>query len=229
MDDFRRGHGVPLIRPMIRLLFLFLVIMTSVASQQGKPKSLLIGSIQGIALDGDGKPLAGAIVYGLPEEEMRKEFDATSDNGGKFVINDLPEGNVYVSAYKESAWYPRDFFSLFTSPGDKTPIKVAVRAGETTRNITIQLGQRSARLNLEITDQDGKPLEEGVGLHFRRPDQAGQPFSTSAKANESLLVPAVPFRLTVEAKGYKPWHTDGLITLKPEETRSLSIRLELVE
>jgi hypothetical protein len=141
-----------------RLLFVFLVMVTSVASQQGKPKPLPIGSIQGIVLDGDGKPLAGAIVYGLPEQEMRREFDATSDAAGKFVIKDLPEGDVYVSAYKESAWYPRNFYSFFMSADEQPPNKVAVKAGETTTGVTIHLGQRAARLNLEITDQNGGPF-----------------------------------------------------------------------
>lgn len=226
MDGLQRGHSVPLIRKLMLVSGLLLVLLAAVASQQSKPT---IGSIQGIVFDGDGKPLAGATVYGLPEQNMDREFDATSDAAGKFVLNDLPVGDVYVSAFKESAWYPRDFFAFFMSASEKPPNKVTVKAGETTKGVIIQLGQRAARLNLEITDQNGKLLEQGVALNFTRPDQPERPFSSSATAKESLLVPAVPFRLTVEAKGYKPWRTGGLLILKPEETRSLSIRLEPVE
>jgi carboxypeptidase family protein len=204
---------------------LLLVFLATVASQQSKST---IGSIQGIVFDGNGKPLAGATVYGLPEQNMNREVDATSDAAGRFVLSELPEGDVYVSAFKESAWYPCNFFAFFLSPGGNTPNKVAVKAGETTKGVAIQLGQRAARLNLEIMDQNGKPIEEGVALTFTRPDQPG-PFSSGSTGKESFLVPAVPFRLTVEAKGFKPWRTDGLLVLKPEETRQLSIRLEPVE
>ena len=48
-----------------------------------------------------------------------------------------------------------------------------------------------------------------------------------------ILVPSVPFRLTVDADGYEPWHYGGvnwqgkagLMTLKSGETLSLTVRL----
>jgi hypothetical protein len=50
---------------------------------------------------------------------------------------------------------------------------------------------------------------------------------------KSMMVPAVPFRVTVDAEGYDTWHYGGanwqgkagLITLKSGQTMSLAVRL----
>ena len=226
MDELRIRDRILLMRRFtLALAFSAVLATTGVPRQQGGSKPPAVGSIEGIVLEGNGKPLSGATVYALPENDMTKQFHTITGDAGKFILDGLPEGGAYLSAFKERDGYPYNFFSFFLSPGEKTP-RVNVRAGEIIKGVTIQLGQRSARLNLEITDQNGKLLNEGVELTFRRPDLPGD-YSRGANTEESLLVPPVPFRLTVGVKGYKPWHI--LLSLKPEETRSLSIRLALVE
>jgi len=189
------------------------------------------GSIEGTVLDGNGVPLHHAVVYALPEEEMLKPIFVTTDETGKFILKDIPAGNVYVSAYKESDGYPYNFFSFFAMPGEQKP-KVEVKSGETTKDVVVHLGAKAAYLNILIANEQGDPLDEGVQLIFTRLDVPGY-YQTAVKTRKSLQVPPVPFRLRAEAKGYETWHyggekwegNEGLISLKSGESLSVSIRL----
>jgi hypothetical protein len=189
------------------------------------------GSIEGIVLDGNGVPLGHAVTYALPEQNMLKPISVTADETGRFLLKDVPAGIVYISAFKESAGYPYNFFSFFIMPGERMP-KVEVKSGETTKDVVVQLGAKAAHLSIEITDNQGQPLDRDVQLIFTRPDIPGN-FQTSAKASKSLQVPPVPFRLTAEAAGYETWHyggakwedKEGLISLKSEESFNVSIQM----
>ena len=77
--------------------------------------------MQGSILDREGVPVARAIVYALPEQEMSKPIFATADDEGKFILKDIPAGHAYISAYKESDGYPYNFFSFFIMPGERMP------------------------------------------------------------------------------------------------------------
>jgi hypothetical protein len=190
------------------------------------------GSVEGIVLDGERKPLAGATVFiGTLAKGPRTRTDAE----GKFVLRDVPIGNVGLDAYKESDGYPYNMFSFFLIPGQHLP-KFDVIAGETVKNVVIHLGPKAACLRLQITDESGHPIN--ASLSFSRPDlgQRGD-YRRSTEANDVILVPPVPFRFTVEATGFQPWHYgaerwqdgNGLITLKSGETRTLAVRLRKTE
>jgi hypothetical protein len=182
------------------------------------------GSVEGIVLDGEGKPLAEATIFvGTLLNGPRTK--TTSE--GKFTLRDVPAGRVGLQAYKESDGYPYNMFSFFRMPGEQLT-KFDVAAGETVKNVVIHLGAKAAYLKLEVTDEDGLPVS--AGLSFSRPDlgRYGN-YERSAKASDVILVPPVPFRLTVEAKGFQPWHyhseESDLISLKSGETLFLPIRL----
>jgi hypothetical protein len=185
-----------------------------------------------MVLDGNGKALPGAMVYGLPGENMREQIRTTADASGRFMLEKLPVGDVYLHAYKEDDGYPDSMFAFYRT-SEHEWVKVSVSAGKTIRDITIQLGVRAAHLSIALTNEDGSSLNEGAQLIFTRSDMPG-PYRRGVSAKESLMVPAVPFRLTVEADGYEPWHyggkewqnTAGLITLKSGETLDLSVQLQ---
>jgi hypothetical protein len=214
----------------MRYLFAVALLVT-VAAHGQVDKASGLGSAIGVVLDNAGRPLAGATVYALPEEDMTKQIRTTSDAAGRFTLAGLPAGGVYLDAFKESDGYPYGFFSFYLSPGQRTPLKIKVTAGKATPNVVIQLGLRAAYIQLDVRDEDGTPVNGGVS--FDRPDTRG-PYTRSANATELLMVPPVPLRLTFEAAGYLPWHyggprwqgKEGLITLKSGETLRLSIRLK---
>jgi hypothetical protein len=219
------------------LVILFLVLPIPSFSQTAIPPGL--GSIEGVVLDDAGKPISGATVYGLPEQDMRKGIFATSDTAGKFTLQDVPTGNAYLHAFKESEGYPNNFYAFYYVKTAHSPVKVEIKPGEAT-DITIQLGPKAAYLQVDATDEKGMPVP--VGYQLDRDDVRG-PFITDVSTdprlvgggfiNGVMLVPPVPFRLTVFADGYEPWHYGGakwqgkrgLITLKSGHTLSLRVQL----
>jgi hypothetical protein len=192
------------------------------------------GSIAGVVLEQTGTPLADATVFALPEQDMRRQIRTQTDAQGRFVLKNLPVGGAYIHAYKESAGYPYSFFAFFAMPGQEPPPKVDVRPGQTTTGVTIRMGVKAAALKLKITDSTGAPLTASAA--FERPDM-GRPgnYSTGLEAEQVLLVPPVPFRMTVRRDGYADWRyigSDwrepvGLVSLRPGETRELAIVLQL--
>jgi hypothetical protein len=185
-------------------------------------QSAAIGSIHGLVLRQDGQPLSDATILGLPEEDMRRQIRTTTDNQGKFLLENVPAGLVYVHAFKESDWYPYNFFSFFSGP--ETPLRVRVEAGRTSEKAVIHLGPPAGALNIEVFDQNGAPLPEGVNLVFRRDDIPGDYRRGANASTRLLLVPAVPFHLTVEAQGYQPWHS-GVLTPEPQKALDIALRM----
>jgi hypothetical protein len=186
--------------------------------------------VRGTVVDSGNQPLAGASVFGISESNARREIRAMTNSYGQFSLSHVPVGTLYVDAYKESAGHPYSFFSFFKV--DDRPVKVSVVEGVLTNDVVIRLGAKAARLHLEITDANDSRPAGGINLVFSRDDMPGE-YRTSARANESLLVPAIPFRFSVEVPGFKPWHyggdawkdNSGLVVLKPDESKTIVIRL----
>jgi hypothetical protein len=205
------------------------IALTFTLASQAQISSPATGSVEGTVLDGEGKPLPGATVFvGTLAKGPRTKTDA----GGRFRLNGLSAGNIGLLAYKESDGYPYDMFSFFLMPGEQIP-KLDVAAGETVRGVVIHLGARAAYLKLEVTDESGLPVDSN--LSFSRPDLGRYgDYRRSAKANDVILVPPVPFRLTIEAEDFEPWHyggadwqtAKGLVRLKSGEVLALSIHLQ---
>lgn len=213
------------------LLILIPLLLIAPAAQEPAPSSSSSrGSVSGIVLDENGKPLSEATVYAVLEADFKRQFHTQSNDKGEFTLGNLPEGLVYLSGFKENDGYPYDFFSFFASPGQNTPVKVQIKGGESEKNVRIQLGEKAARINIEIITKGGKPFQGSAGLVFTRPDQPGRPYNRGTGSFESLLVPAVPFHLMVLADGYKDWHyggnPSGLISLRPGDVFAVSVRLE---
>ncbi len=211
---------------------LYALLLCTLPSPSQTAADSSTGSVQGMVLDDNGKPLAGAVVYGLPSENMQEQIRTTADASGRFMLERLPVGDVHLHAYKEDDGYPDSTFAFYRT-SEHEWMRVSVRSGKTIRDITIQLGVRAAHLNIALTNEDGSSLNDGAQLVFTRSDMPG-PYRRGVSAKESLMVPAVPFRLTVEADGYEPWHYGGkewqsiagLITLKSGETLDLSVQLQ---
>jgi hypothetical protein len=211
---------------MLRSVAIAIILILPGIAQVSPPNA---GSVEGLVLDGDGKSLADATVFvGTLANGPRTK----TDPDGRFRLSGLPVGSVGLQAFKESDGYPYNMFSFFLVPGEQL-LKVDVAAGETLRNVVIHLGAKAAYLKLHVTDEAGVPVN--AGLSFSRPDlgQYGD-YERSATANDVILVPPVPFRLTVEEKGFQPWHyggerwqnQEGLINLKSGESKILNIKLK---
>ncbi len=206
------------------------MIMAASAVAQ-TPQIATSGSVEGVVLDGQDKPIPDANVYALPEQDMRHPVaSTTTDSVGKFSLHDLPAVVVYVYAYKESDWYPHTFARFFALPNDRSLVSVKVEAGQVITGVNLKRAAKAARLKVNVTDENGMRL--GGEVAFERPDQPGE-YSKGINGEVSMLVPPMPFRLTVRVIGYEEWHygranwkgKDGLITLKSGQTLSLSVKL----
>ncbi len=202
------------------------VLAFSAALQAGRGTS---GSVAGVVLDGEGRPLAEATVFiGTLANSPR----AVTDADGRFKLDSVPAGLVGLNAFKESAGYPYDMFSFYLMPGARLP-KFELAEGETRPNVIIQLGAKAAYLRLYVTTQNGLPID--TSLSFSRPDLGRYgDYQRGAKSGDVIPVPPVPFRLTVSAHGFRIWHygaedgraSDALISLKSGQVKTIAVTLE---
>ena len=215
------------------VLFLLAVCHNVSAQDEANP-----GSIEGIVLEENGNPLKAATVYVCT---LAHTPWATTDETGRFLLKNVPSyDDLGVCAFKASEGYPYNLFSFYIMPGAKMP-HVAVRPSETTTGVVIQMGAKAAKLRVSISDGNGSPVAANLGfsrpdLDLARPDVQGYgDYGSSIPPGGEILVPPVPFRLTVEADGYEPWHYasetdphDDMIRPKSGETITLVVKLARV-
>ncbi len=216
----------------MKFMLVSLTALTLFSFQEvGRP---LRGTIKGVVRELNGGPIRGATVYAYYQDNMRKRTtDVITDSNGKFVLSDLLPGVLYVRAYKENAGFPDTFFSFFDLKDNRKASQlVTVEAGKTSNEVVIELGPKYGTLRLSIQDEQGNPIDGS--LKFVREDDPDHPYWRGVNAVGDYLVPPVPFRLEIEAKGYQKWYyNDGknrrdsnLIKLQSDETVSLMVRLK---
>jgi hypothetical protein len=211
---------------MARRVLVFALLFSAWAAAQGPPAPAF-GAVQGVVIDQKGKPVVDASVYCTPCAHPPTRPSTTSDSQGRFLLEGVSPGpEVFLSAFKESDGYPYNFFAFFSTSGAENP-KVKVEAGKTTSGVSIQL-TKAATLDLEITDHLGATIHaDDLGLAFTRVDhpEYGLFREGAGSPHFSMLVPAAPFRFTVEAKGYGPWASDFL-NPKSGEVIKLTVHLD---
>ena len=183
------------------------------------------GSIQGTVFDEKGKPLANAIVYALPEQNKSTQIQVRTftDAQGKFLLRDIPLGKVSVDAFKESDGYPYNYFPFF-NPETRSQPQVEVTSPEVPVQLDIKLAPKAGLLSLNVKDQRGKAIDGSIELTFSR-SGLREDFRVIVTAQNTILVPALPFRFSVTAKGYQPWQS-GLISLRSNELLKVDVKLE---
>jgi hypothetical protein len=223
----------------VNLLSVLIFVVATICIAQST-KDDVWGYVDGVVVDGDGKPLSGAIITAYCHTQrltpdgkawIRPVTQYLADEEGRFNNLKFPEGEVWLLAHKDSEGYPYAFFAFYLMPGQEFPT-VKIKAGETTKGVVLRVGVKAAHIKYEAIDaDDGKSVSGGFTL--QRLDQL--PYQTSEPPNRDLLVPPAPFRMTFDgAKGYKPWHyggdnwqgKEGIISLKSGEVLNLTIRLE---
>lgn len=188
----------------------------------GQPPEKLAAA-EGIVLDDSGRPLADATVFALPQRDMRSQLRTMTDREGRFHLERIPAGHLYLDAYKESDGFPYSFFAFFKTI-DGLPIEIDAKEG-ITANVVIRLGPKAAVLKLEAVDQSGQTVTRDATLKFTRPDMPTRgDYSVGAMLPSASLVPPVPFRLTVEVEGYQAWHSE-LTVPRSGETIDLHAQL----
>src|SRR6266545_82118 len=200
------------------------------------------GAIQGRVLNPEGRPVSGAEVHALRSDLTTGKLPAAyTDNRGRFLIEDLIPGRYTVSAAKNEDGYPNTS-SAFHSFGRVNAPQVSVDSQKVTPGIVIRLGPKAARLVGYIVDvETNKAIQnlQNVQVTLRRVDHPDYAYSTgpNLEGRFDLLVPSVPFTISVKALGYEVWHyrKDGskeqaeALQLAPNTTKQLIISLRPIK
>jgi hypothetical protein len=118
------------------------VVLDLVASANG-------GSVDGVAVDSKGEPVANAVIVAVPESRLRGHVEryrkTVSDQGGRFALHGIAPGDYTVLAWESvegEAYYNPEFFKTYEAQGS------ALRVGEGDR--------KSLRLEV-IADGEEQP------------------------------------------------------------------------
>jgi protocatechuate 3,4-dioxygenase beta subunit len=88
------------------------------------------GGVDGVAVDAEGKPLAGATVVLVPEPGLRRRYDlfrdAATDQNGRFEFKTVPPGEYKLFAWDDvepGVWHDPDFLKNFEKQGRPVSVK----------------------------------------------------------------------------------------------------------
>jgi Carboxypeptidase regulatory-like domain len=181
-------------------------------------------TIEGVVRDLQGNPVPQATLWAFDSKERPRNFESSTDSNGKFVFRSLPPDTYKIYAFKESAGFPYSFFFFFATSG-KERRTVTIAAGQTIRDVVLELGPKHPTLRVTILNEQGETNQ--ASLQFIRRDYPNFPYSRSAaETGDSYLVPPnIPFRVVVKADGYAPWSSEWM-SVKSDETLSITARLK---
>ena len=168
------------------------------------------GVIEGDVVDPNGKPVEGAYVYSVGNEEGKRPLAGrwppgpvtTTDTEGRFVLlHVLPDNPVSVYSSKASESFADDGgLSVFLLPSSKIP-RVEVKVGQPV-NITIQLATKMGRIQFYVRDANSKELVHGI---FMQSCRRGTPAKycvggmSGASDYTTLISPGVGLSIQIEA------------------------------
>ena len=217
-------------------------VLLSLSASNGAPQSEQktspgFGAVAGQVIDSRSKqPVADATV--LAERDDVDGADkiphATTDEGGRFFMNDVPPGQYVIAASKEQDNYPNADSRALAADLAVLP-KISVREGETTSAITVPV-EKGGRLRGVIMDsQTRAPVVQSI-IRLTRADNTRLWLRTGPDINGhfQFVVPARPFFLEVSAIGYGLWtfqgnlgrEGKGALQVAAESTKELTIVLE---
>jgi hypothetical protein len=153
------------------ILTLLLLSFMAQISDSPKPQDLGVpeyGSIQGVVVDPQGKPVDGAYVYAVGDAEGKFPLagrwpggtSTTTNSEGKFVVGHVVDNPVSVWASKESDYYAGGgSFSMGLVPSFNTPKVegVELKPGQAVA-VRLQLAKKAGKIKLYVRDADTKEL-----------------------------------------------------------------------
>jgi uncharacterized GH25 family protein len=180
-------------------------------------------SISGIVVDVNDKPMANAEVYVSGQGQQYRQ--GTTDAQGKFTIDKLCEGQVYVNANVRS---DRTYLhgNVSAKSGD-TDVKVVVGAPERAGEMADIANQPAGTLEVVITDD----ANEGVGgaqVNVREKD--GDRWKNSVSDKNGIaslkLLPGEYELAEIRKEGYSSLKERQTVTIEVGKTVRLEIELK---
>jgi hypothetical protein len=166
--------------------------------------------LQGVAFISRNRKVTGASVLVRPKGDTSQLYVTSSDHGGVFQIDSLPDGPYRVEVQREGmAREIKDDIVLrfpFRAVVD-LPMEPASAERPDVQVPDAPAGkQRSIELTGRVIDREGAPLADVV-LNLARWDGLSDPVHLRTAADGTFVVPellAGPWRLEVEGVGYLP-------------------------
>ena len=215
---------------------LLLTVLVSAVARPQSTETARVGSITGEVVDATGSPIAKAKVFDEPMEGVRigKDHFATSDENGKFLLNDVPVGKTMVIATKIEDGYPDARFAVFSS-NEILPV-VEVKPDQVTFGVTVKLLAKGGTLVGRVTDARKKSAVPDARITLSRLDHPSWFIETNVEKDGSfrLVIPAIPMHFSIKAPGLGDWNYEQSafsrnhdpLTLSPGSTQEISVYLE---
>ena len=195
-----------------------------------KPLMLKVAdmSISGIVVDANDKPMANTEVYVNGQGQQSRR--GTTDAKGKFIIDKLCDGQVYVSVNVRSIGMgSMPMYGNVNAKAGDTDVKVVVGSPERTEMMPDMANQPSGTLEVVITDDANEPVA-GTNVSVREKNgNRGRSGVSNADGIASLkLLPGEYEIQRVYKEGYSFEKTQQALTIEVGKTARVEIKLKAV-
>ena len=185
-------------------------------------------SISGIVVDVNDKPMANTEVYVSGQGQQSRQ--GKTDAQGKFTIDKLCEGQVYVNANVRSIGMgSMSMYGNVNAKAGDNDVKVVVGSPQRAEEMAYMENQPSGTLEVVITD-DANEAVAGAQVSVRKKDgNRGQSGVSNADGIASLkLLPGEYEIQRVYKEGYSFEKTQQALTIEVGKTARVEIKLKAV-
>lgn len=192
-------------------------------------QALELGTIKARVLDTNGKPVAGAKVWMIPQihESSMVIPDCITNSEGICERNNLQLEPYRICAEKESEGYPNISIPLYEGKQKLQVRELNLKVKSS--SVTIVLGPKAGILSLQVIDAaTGAPVRDATVTV--RPVDAPTDFMTfGVGSNSKVLVPPHrKFFIEITANGFKTWKHEAAISAGKPLTLGSGQLLELM-
>ncbi len=196
---------------LITLIIASAICSTALLHQSQSESSLRkiepgFGGLTGYVYDPDGRPVTNAEVYvealdDAPFVGIRPR--SSTDETGKFFIDNAKPGLNRVYASKEEDGYPDPSFPIYRDP-DAPPPEILVREGQITSGVIVRLGQKCEKLLVSVIDAETHSLIKHATITIYPTNNPNIRSSSApdATGHFEILTPLAPANIRASAEGY---------------------------
>ena len=165
-----------------------------------------VGSISGVIVNSDGRPVPGVKVYALNPKVATagKIIYFLSDSNGSFRVDGAVPGINMICTTKPEDFYPDTAWGINSPPGKEAPT-VDVRAGQTVLGVRVVIYAGRKIKGIVRDAITGGALKSRFIMNRAGAPEYYQDDAIAADGAFSYVVPTVPMDMRVKAQGYRDW------------------------